>query len=295
MQAAQELTCGGEIDALVAEPVGSCTDIRATVGYPLRQLFGESCGVAPLSVLVDPYRAAEALNLDAGTRLTEKVVYIYRKQLEEADLIVINKVDLLRTDVRASLSSELRKDFPSARILEVSCHTGEGLDAWFDLLLAGSLAARPPVEVDYDVYAEGEALLGWLNARASFTAEPAVLADDLMRSVLLRLKKQLTAHDVEIAHAKISIESGRPADFGSMSLTSTAAEPQVVWSSEARLIEGHLLLNLRAEADPDLLRNETMAALFTLPGVAMRVEELSAFRPGRPVPTHRLTALSAAC
>ena len=36
----------------IAEPVGSCTDLVATVTYPLRRLYGEDFQVAPVSVLV---------------------------------------------------------------------------------------------------------------------------------------------------------------------------------------------------------------------------------------------------
>jgi Ni2+-binding GTPase involved in maturation of urease and hydrogenase len=291
MQAAQNLTCQGGIDALIAEPVGSCTDVRATVSYPLRQLFGEQYEVAPLSVLIDPHRCAEALGLSEEAGLTEKVHYIYRKQLEEADLIVINKIDLLAPDFRGKLVSKLRGDFPQAQVLEVSCETGEGLDAWFDLFLSGKLQGRPAMEVDYDVYADGEALLGWLNARAAFTADPAIDSNELLLALMGRLKKQLAARDVEIAHCKMSLESGRPSDFAAISLTSTAAEPAATWTSNASLREGQIILNLRAEADPDLLRNEVMTALFTFPRVSMRMEEISAFRPGRPTPTHRLAAL----
>ena len=43
------------------EPVGSCTDLVATVTYPLRRLYGENFTVAPVSVLVDPVPALRVL------------------------------------------------------------------------------------------------------------------------------------------------------------------------------------------------------------------------------------------
>ena len=291
MQAAQNLTCNGGIDALIAEPVGSCTDVRATVGYPLRQLFGDLYDVAPLSVLVDPFLCAKALGLDDKARFTEKVIYIYRKQLEEADLIVVNKIDLLAPELRAKLVSTLRRDFPNAGVLEVSCQTGEGLAGWFDLILSKTLEGRPAVEVDYDIYADGEALLGWLNARVAFTADSAIDGNQLMLDLAARLKKQLAPRGVEIAHCKMSVESANPSDFAAISLTSSGEEPAATWTSGLPFAKGLLILNLRAEADPDLLRNEVMTALYTFPGISMRVEEIAAFRPGRPTPTHRFATL----
>jgi hypothetical protein len=55
---------------------------------------------------------------------------------------------------------------------------------------------------------------------------------------------------------------------------------------------GVLLLNLRAEADPDSLKaaaTESLAIVSAAHGVECDIEHAEAFRPGRPVPTHRLT------
>ncbi len=71
----------------IAEPVGSCTDLVAAVTYPLRRLYGGNFTVARASVLVDPIRALRAFGLEKGGGTSEKALYIYHKQLEEADLI----------------------------------------------------------------------------------------------------------------------------------------------------------------------------------------------------------------
>ncbi len=67
--AADRLTRDARPDVFLAEPVGSCTDLRATVQYPLRRLYGDDYRVAPLSVLVDPMRAARMLGLEPGRDL----------------------------------------------------------------------------------------------------------------------------------------------------------------------------------------------------------------------------------
>ena len=90
MDAANRLNESSRPDVFVAEPVGSCTDLVATVTYPLRRIYGNAFRIAPLSVLVDPIRAQRILGLAEGGRFSDKVVYIYRKQLEEANVIVIN-------------------------------------------------------------------------------------------------------------------------------------------------------------------------------------------------------------
>ena len=43
-------------DVFLAEPVGSCTDLAATVSLPLQQIYGDPFEISPLSVVVDPER-----------------------------------------------------------------------------------------------------------------------------------------------------------------------------------------------------------------------------------------------
>ncbi|MCA9261258.1 MAG: cobalamin biosynthesis protein P47K, partial [Planctomycetales bacterium] len=88
LEASQRLTEENRPDVFLAEPVGSCTDLQATVAYPLKRLYGSAYDVGPLSVLVDPIRAQRILGLRAGKTFSPKIAYIYRKQLEEADVIL---------------------------------------------------------------------------------------------------------------------------------------------------------------------------------------------------------------
>ena len=164
VDAAQKLDDATRPDAFVAEPVGSCTDLVATVTYPLRRMYGDRFQIAPLSVLVDPVRAEQVLGIAPARKFSDKVLYIWKKQAEEADLLVITKSDLLDEARLDRLKSALTEAFPGKDILPVSVRTGAGVDAWFDRLQTTSPQLRPAMAVDYDLYAEGEALLGWLNA-----------------------------------------------------------------------------------------------------------------------------------
>ncbi len=157
--AAANLTEATRPDVIIAEPVGSCTDLVATVTYPLRRIYGDSYLISPLTVLVDPVRAQRVLGLEEGGNFSAKVIYIYRKQLEEADLIVISKCEVLSQEKLAELKAALEQAFPEAEVLAVSVRENLGLDAWFDRVATGEQTPRAAMPVDYDVYADGEALL----------------------------------------------------------------------------------------------------------------------------------------
>jgi hypothetical protein len=65
--------------------------------------------------------------------------------------------------------------------------------------------------------------------------------------------------------------------------------PELSLELEDRVQSGQLILNLRAEAAPELLRDIVTGALRALPGVEAKLEHIESFRPGRPTPTHRFT------
>jgi Ni2+-binding GTPase involved in maturation of urease and hydrogenase len=287
--ASRELTRQTAPEFLIAEPVGSCTDLKATVSYPLRKLYGEQYRVAPLSVLVDPGRCARVLGLEtSGGHFSEKVVYVYRKQLEEAEILVVNKIDALERGAREKLVGGLKKEFPQARVLEVSCATGEGLEVWFGLVTAEELGSGDSMEVDYDVYADGEALLGWLNASVRLTAAAEFDGNALLMNLAIALRDRLAGRQIEIAHLKMTLVPSEGPDMGSVSLTQSSGKPAATHSLVSPLEGGNLIINLRAEADPDLLKAEVNDAMGELRNVQGEVTVLASFRPGRPTPTHRM-------
>lgn len=294
VEAAERLTAATRPEVFIAEPVGSCTDLVATVSYPLRRIYGTHFSIAPLSVLVDPVRAGRVLGLEEGGRFSEKVLYIYRKQLEEADLIVINKCDLLDPPRHRLLRERLSAGFPRAELFEVSARRGDGLEEWFDRISAGEQAARAAMEVDYGLYAEGEALLGWLNGTARLAAGEPFDANAALNQIAAAIQGRLRREAAEVAHLKMTFSpEGGLGDIAVINLVRNDYVPEVSQALDAPVRGGQLIVNLRAEAGPELLREAVEDAVAALsgrfPGLESRMEHLEQFRPGKPQPTHRFT------
>lgn len=294
VDAAAKLTETTLPDAFIAEPVGSCTDLVATVTYPLRRMYGEEFAIAPLSVLVDPIRAEAVFGLTAGKRFSEKVLYIFRKQLEEADLIVITKDDLLSPERLQRLIARLSVEFPHAEILHVSVRENRGLEEWFTRIADGAVQQpRATMEVDYELYAEGEALLGWLNATVQLTATEGFESESVLRTLATGIQRQLA--NAEIAHLKMTLSpDGGLGDIAVINLVRSDFVPELSLRLEAPVTSGQLIVNCRAEAAPEALRDAVRDAVLALPpsypGLRAQLEHLEFFRPGKPQPTHRDTA-----
>jgi G3E family GTPase len=290
--AAERLTETAKPDVFLAEPVGSCTDLRASVQYPLRRLYGNDYRIAPLSVLVDPIRALRILGVEPGKAFSPKVRYVYDKQLEEAEVLVINKSDLLTADRRTRLEDALRKTYQAADVFSVSARAGTELDRWFARVAGADSDSRPAPSVDYDTYADGEALLGWFNATIRVSASVPFDGNALLLDLAGELRDRLTRERPEIAHLKTTLTPDEDVgDLAVMNLVGNDRDPELSHRLQDELTSGELIVNLRAEGDPEVLRKaviETLAAVISRISARSEVIHMEHFRPARPSPTHRM-------
>ena len=298
IDAAVSLTEDTRPDVFLAEPVGSCTDLVATVSLPLQQIYGDDYIVAPLSVLVDPIRAGQILGIGDGKRFSENVTYIYQKQLEEAEFIVVNKLDLLDETAQVELREALQARFPNAKIFELSAREGTGCEAWFEAVLASEMNTSRFLDIDYERYGEGEALLGWLNATVEIDTDGEAEefdANDLLTRIAGAIRTSLENAGAEVAHLKMTLNPiGDEYELAAINLVRGDSKPELSHKIYEDIEDGILLLNIRAEVDPETLESSAKEALKLeiegVSGLSMKVIHLEHFRPGKPVPTHRMTA-----
>jgi len=306
VEASEKLSAQTTPDVFIAEPVGSCTDLKATVDYPLRRIYGNAYAIAPLSVLVDPVRAMRILGIEQGKSFSAKVIYIYCKQLEEAEVIVINKADLLTPEKLETLKAGLAARFPQAAIQVISARSGQGLEEWVGRITNTDARTAGAMNVDYEEYAEGEALLGWLNATVEVMAksnpgqpakesEASFDGNDLLLRIAARVQNHLRESGAEVAHLKMTLA---PTDEGNdlavANLVRGDGKVELSHKLQEPLTTGQLILNLRAEADPESLKTAVIASLTAVAphaGVEFKIEHLEHFRPGKPTPTHRLAGI----
>ena len=373
VEALGKLTAASQPEVFLAEPVGSCTDLVATVSLPLERIYKAGFTMAPYAVLVDPYRAMQTLGVEelswsaakagagrvagesapersagriprgGGVRVRETagkngiqtregvfspdVNYIYRKQLEEAEIIVINKTDVIAPERLVRLREALGREYPDAEILCVASREGTGLDALFEALTTREGDTRRVMEVDYARYGKGEAMLGWYNGQHEVRVTgsavrvpkgsrkagppgdgggPGIDGNAWLLDLALRVRTVLRATGTEIAHFKMSLveeaatEDDKRADgpgaarasMAAVSLVSSDREPELRRVLDAPLERGLLTVNLRAEGMPELLAIAVQEALKSNPpGLKTKRLAEEAFRPGQPIPTHRVAAV----
>jgi hypothetical protein len=148
---------------------------------------------------------------------------------------------------------------------------------------------REAPEVDYEVYAEGEALLGWLNAAARIEANQPFDGNALLRRIADDIQARLMTKGGEIAHLKMTLAPDEGNDLAVLNLVRGDGKAESLHQLQDDLEAGELLVNLRAEADPELLREAVLAVLDGLGApFNVKIDHTESFRPGKPQPTYRM-------
>ncbi len=259
-------------DVIFAEPVGSCTDISATVLHPLLAQQ-EAYRLAPFTVLVDPLRAMELLRADAD----ENVAFLFHKQLEEADLVCVTKSDL---DVRCP-------DLNVPHVRQISARSGRGVAAWLDEVLAGELAPHKDVlEIDYERYAQAEAALAWLNFRGVFEARVPISPAMLLGPCVEAIDRSLSEAEIRIVHLKAMATA--PTGYVKAALCANGQEPVVEGTLDASPSRAHeITLNIRALGEPEAMAAIVERELERLDG-CLKEQAMRCFRPAAPRPERRV-------
>lgn len=278
-------------DVVIAEPVGSCTDLVATVLRPLEQLYQVPFEIAPYGVIIKPSHGFKILGGNERGGFSAQAEYIFRKQLEEADFVLLNRVDELSPTRIDEIECLLQQNVPGRVVLRTSAKTGEGFAALRDYLDQPGVARERDMEVDYDVYAAGEAELGWLNCQAVLESQQAMELDEVLLSLVQRLQQRFVASDNEIAHLKVIGTGGAAQSV--VNVVSNAQQPTLSLTSNATSNTLDMVINARVAIAPEFLTaalKESLQQIANSRQAALTISELKSFRPGRPVPTHRLVA-----
>jgi hypothetical protein len=151
------------------------------------------------------------------------------------------------------------------------------------------------MDIDYDLYADGEALLGWVNVTIRMDAAEPFDGNRFLRDVAGRVCARLaTLNDgAEIAHFKMTLTPDQGRDLAVLNVVQSGGTLETPYQLAEDLTGGELILNLRAEGEPGALKDAALDGVTDaarVQAVRATVEHSEHFRPGRPQPTHRMAA-----
>lgn len=275
-------------DIILAEPVGSCTDLIATIFKPIQREYTTQFSMSPLSIVADPHRVRK-LMMEGGSIFPSEINYLFKKQLEEADIIVLNKIDTISVEHAKLLSSYLLESFKGSKVIEVSAKDGDGIKMWVSMILNRVFIEKPSLEIDYETYSLAEESLGWLNYSGVLKSNVPYDANGFIFDIMEGIKSQLKKGEFEIAHLKVYMISGQ--DFAKASLTGVFEETDFSKAMENPVDTASLIINGRVSIPPETLERIVLGVLDRVCqkyGISTCDEGLQCFKPSKPKPTCRL-------
>lgn len=299
LEAADTLLQAARPQIILAEPVGSAADLIATVIKPLRAYTGERYTVMPLTVLADPERIAELFG--DRSNWPDDIRYLYERQLQEADFILLSKADRIPAPEMENAKQWLRKQYeilrPSLRIQPFSAITGEGIEDWLhglDEIGSNESVALPTF--DRERHARAEAALAWLNLDASLISANSDIEVDAVAFVqgfFQRLKDRMNGGHV--GHLKVFVQSPYQAIKASVSDWRLGYSLDALPSGEESILPGNdktrIRVNARVVSDPQVILGQVRFALreaASLQQVEVWIHTEDALRPGKPAPMYRI-------
>jgi len=268
-------------EIIFAESVGSCTDIIATVLKPLLQFHPDA--IVTVSTFADVRLLQMILN-DNTNVFDDTINYIYLKQLEEAGIIVINKIDLITAEQLKEIKRTMQEKYGCKILLYQNSLDKDGIQRWLHTLDSyNSANSLESLTLDYDIYATGEAKLAWLDEELEiFSADNNALqqTENFINSIYKKVYQQ----QYSIGHLKFLVNNSIKISFTSH------AESAITIKTEPAA-RATLLINIRVQTEPEKIKQiieKAIAEIETQSGCKIVVNSFSAFQPGYPSPTHRI-------
>jgi len=164
--------------------------------------------LAPFTVIADPERLRTIMPEQADINLPEEMNYLFRAQLQEADVVVLNKIDLLTDDGIEVYLKFLRDFCPDATVFAISAKNKTNISQVADYIMVHEAQLRK-VDIGYDgpEFIAAEQKLSWYNRQLYVkiccgTFDGNAFLTDLVEAIRARLKNKQR----NVPHLKIYAE-----------------------------------------------------------------------------------------
>ncbi|MFZ6031173.1 MAG: GTP-binding protein [Chloroflexota bacterium] len=166
-----ELQAAASPDAVFAESVGSCVDLVDTIFGPLQRNHHLSVERTTYSVFAD-IRLFWRWLCSEPLPFSDAINYLFEKQIEEGNLLVLNKADLLHSGRKQEVLAAARERFAQKTILLQNSLEQAGPLPWLAVLGRDATCENHAgFSIDYRRYKSGEQEMAWYDQ--AFTLEAA--------------------------------------------------------------------------------------------------------------------------
>lgn len=269
-------------DMIFAESVGSCVDLVGPVLTPLSSMGDGHKRRVTYSVFTD-IRLLERFLHGALLPFSDNISYIFKKQIEESAVLVINKIDL-RPKTANEILKIATKRYPNKAIILQNSLTPDGIVPWLHILQQG-YALPASIGVNYTPYVTGAAELAWFDEQLVILT-PGSQGKAIVAHLLKTIHTAIQQSQKPIAHLKVLIRDA----VTSVKVSLTTLDSQIFNQDLPDFQSGsiEILINARVQMEAEQLNNIMQHAIdtvFTAYNVPYQKGHATAFAPRVPEKT----------
>ena len=284
VSSARTLVTAGKPDVIIAEPIGTSTNIMSSVVAPLRSLYPDEFSVAPFMVVVDCIRALDILKEDKQKNI-DTVDLIPAHQIKEAEVVILSKADTVSAKSLDDIEKAVCAVVPDARIIRTSSTDLRNMDAIMNIILSDEMSTRVPVGENGKKFAFEKAKLGWYSGTFDITPAERLDMYALSMDMMTGVAKEYAPSS--IVHVKVMISS--PEAAAKMSLVNETINVDGIHGSRYMSSPGRLVLNARVISPPKKLETVMRSLVEMIPekyNAGTEKTSESCFSPKPESPTH---------
>jgi hypothetical protein len=186
---------------------------------------------------------------------------------------------------------KLKKDtqtcFPHTAVMSASTQNGIGIIEWLEEVGHRLGSGTKILDINYDKYAHGEAVLGWLNGTVAVSSRTPAFWDTLLKDIMNGIAKVVKNEKLRVGHVKVIAENGAQYAVGNITGDVSTLQLRGTAGTSENL---KLIVNARVETSPEHLNDIVKDVIATAIGDKYDNEILAwrFLQPGRPNPTHRI-------
>lgn len=252
MNIARALSQKEQPDIIFAEPVGSCVDLVRSVYSEIGKNYAGEVELLPFTCVIDPKRYASVYMHPEDNTFNEEATYMYKKQLEDGDILLLNKCDSITQEEKDAVLESLHTNFPRADIVPISAIKSEHIEAWCSEFLKGQKPSMHKLDIDWDYILQGNQHMGWYNNILNLRSTDPSDFNKITEQILKEIQKGFELEHAEIAHLKIMCYTEK--EFCKAALTGTNRE--IFFSNRFTGMDRDVLcnINIRAILPPDPIK-----------------------------------------
>ena len=194
-------------DIILSDIPGCGVGALEHVYHKLSKEYPGEVTLAPFTAVVDPIRLQRLIPDPVDIHMPEEMDFLFDQQLVEAELVLLNKMDLLTEEEGASMVAFLQEKYPHAKIIPTSAKTGQGMKEVLDYIMSvDSALPNPYFDLEGPEFAAAEEKLSWYDLQFDVRAEREFPGNDFITEFVDTIRAALASAGRNAPHLKVMAE-----------------------------------------------------------------------------------------